>query len=109
PASRHGGRTKEAPFPGLSGADDGTRTHDLLHGKRVVSGAKTRLKFAWLSERGRFGVLSPLSAVQSSLQGFLGVWAARSVDRPNSGGTQVPRLCCESRARNVAARSAGRP
>jgi hypothetical protein len=24
------------PFAGYLGADDGTRTHDLLHGKRVV-------------------------------------------------------------------------
>ena len=31
-------------------ADDGTRTHDLLHGKRVVGSAHLKLNRAWLCD-----------------------------------------------------------
>ena len=42
---------KNSRFTGVLGADDGTRTHDLLHGKRVVGSPSLRRK--WFRHAGR--------------------------------------------------------
>jgi hypothetical protein len=72
---------KNPRFTGVLGADDGTRTHDLLHGKRVVgSGSHLRnasVHAGWRPDRHPLG----LGAIAADSRQFNGFWA------------QEPRLC----------------
>jgi hypothetical protein len=62
---------KNPRFTGVLGADDGTRTHDLLHGKRVVGSLRLSCYAAWLCGIFLLGKVRVSSQIGPRLQAIL--------------------------------------
>jgi hypothetical protein len=85
----------EATKPRLSGAvvseraDDGTRTHDLLHGKRVVGDAMRTTETRWSSGIRRSSHSGRPPPFPAFSRRFTGIWAYDTIVVPS---TRLPRL-----------------
>src|SRR5436305_11385219 len=74
--STHAKPTKTPPERGFPRADDGTRTHDLLHGKRAVGGVPLPRYPARLSRKRRSARSADPPRISRVSSEFRGVWAA---------------------------------
>jgi hypothetical protein len=86
--------SKNPRFTGVLRADDGTRTHDLLHGKRVVGSVVLRRNpfvHARLRLSVRFGSAAQMFAVSRR---FVGVRAAKAACCPNIRHPTLPFARC---------------
>jgi hypothetical protein len=77
------GANKNPRFTGVLGADDGTRTHDLLHGKRVVGSLRLSCYAAWLCGIFLLGKVRVSSQIGAGCRQFLTIWAANAACCPN--------------------------
>jgi hypothetical protein len=68
-------RLRHLPNCSTFRADDGTRTHDLLHGKRVVGSGDLRLARAWLRRFRQYAACEPVDENMAICGRCQRVWA----------------------------------